>query len=39
VTGRGDGSGRLLVVEKTGHIWIVRDGERSATPFLDLSEW
>ena len=37
VAGPGDGSGRLFVLEKTGRIWIVRDGERSAAPFLDLS--
>ena len=37
VTGAGDGSGRLFVVEKTGRIWVVRDGERSEV-FLDLSE-
>lgn len=37
VTGAGDGSDRLFVVEKTGRIWIVRDGETLATPFLDLS--
>jgi glucose/arabinose dehydrogenase len=36
-TGAGDGSGRLFVVEKTGRVWILRDGVRSATPFLDLS--
>ncbi|NPV67335.1 MAG: glucose dehydrogenase [Anaerolineae bacterium] len=37
VTHAGDGSGRLFVVEQTGRIWIVRDGERLPTPFLDLS--
>lgn len=37
VTHAGDGSGRLFVVEQTGRIWIVRDGERLSTPFLDLS--
>ncbi|MDO9556187.1 MAG: PQQ-dependent sugar dehydrogenase [Coriobacteriia bacterium] len=37
VTGAGDGSGRLFVLEKTGRAWIVRDGVRSAKPFLDLS--
>lgn len=38
VTGAGDGSGRLFVVEKTGRIWTVRDGERSSAPWLDLSQ-
>jgi len=38
VTGAGDGSGRLFVLEKTGRAWILRDGERLATPFLDLSD-
>ncbi len=37
VTGAGDGSGRLFVVEKAGRIWIMRDGKRSKTPFLDIS--
>lgn len=37
VTHAGDGSGRLFVVEQTGRIWIVREGERLPTPFLDLS--
>ncbi len=36
-THAGDGSGRLFVVEQTGRIWILVDGERLATPFLDLS--
>jgi len=36
VTGAGDGSGRLFVLEKTGTAWIVRDGERDSV-FLDLS--
>ncbi len=37
VTHAGDGSGRLFVVEQTGRVWIVEDGMRLATPFLDLS--
>jgi len=37
VTGSGDGSGRLFVLEQSGRVWIVRDGQRSAAPFLDLS--
>ncbi|HKG56532.1 MAG TPA: PQQ-dependent sugar dehydrogenase [Candidatus Limnocylindrales bacterium] len=32
-----DGSGRLFVVDQGGQIWIVRDGKRSDTPFLDIS--
>ncbi len=38
VTGAGDGSGRLFIVEKTGRIWILRDGERSSEPWLDISD-
>ncbi len=37
VTGAGDGSGRLFVVEQLGRIWIVQDGQRLQTPFLDIS--
>ncbi len=33
----GDGSGRLFLVEKPGHIRILRDGRLLDTPFLDLS--
>ncbi len=36
-TGAGDGSGRLFVVEQGGKIWIIKDGQKSATPFLDIS--
>jgi glucose/arabinose dehydrogenase len=40
VTGAGDGSKRLFVVEKTGRVWIwaLKDGKRHAEPFLDLSK-
>jgi glucose/arabinose dehydrogenase len=31
-----DGSGRLFVVDQGGRIWIVRDGQRAETPFLDI---
>jgi glucose/arabinose dehydrogenase len=31
------GDPRLFVVEQTGRVWIVRDGQRSGTPFLDIS--
>src|SRR4051794_29180986 len=37
LTHAGDGSGRMFVVEKTGRIRIVKDGQVLATPFLDLS--
>ncbi|PKQ38503.1 MAG: glucose dehydrogenase [Actinobacteria bacterium HGW-Actinobacteria-1] len=37
VTGAGDDSGRLFVVEKSGLVWIIRDGIRSTQPFLDIS--
>ena len=37
VTGAGDDSGRLFVLEKTGRVWIVKGAER-AEVFLDLSE-
>jgi glucose/arabinose dehydrogenase len=37
LTNAGDGSGRLFVVEQPGRIWIVKDGQKSAAPFLDIS--
>jgi glucose/arabinose dehydrogenase len=37
VTHAGDGSGRIFILEQTGAIWIMRDGERLETPFIDLS--
>ena len=37
VTQAGDGSARLFVVEKTGTIAIVKNGQRATTPFLDIS--
>ena len=36
VTHAGDGSGRLFLVEKAGHILVRRDGEVLAKPFLDI---
>jgi glucose/arabinose dehydrogenase len=36
-TNAGDGSDRLFVGEQGGRVWIVTDGERSSTPFLDVS--
>ena len=37
VTHAGDGSARLFLVEQSGKIWILRDGLRSAQPFLDIA--
>jgi glucose/arabinose dehydrogenase len=36
VTGAGDGTGRLFVVEQIGRIMVVKGGTVNATPFLDL---
>ena len=33
-----DGTQRLFVVDQTGWIWILSDGERLETPFLDLGD-
>ena len=38
VTHAGDGSGRLFVVEQTGSIHILSDGEVLDEPFLDVGE-
>src|SRR3954454_24620891 len=38
LTGSGDGSNRLFVVEQGGKIWVVKDGKKSDTPFLDVSK-
>lgn len=37
VTGAGDGSGRLFVVEQEGRVKIWRDGATVERPFLDLT--
>ncbi len=37
VTHAGDESGRLFLLEQSGKIWILKDGLRSAQPFLDVS--
>jgi glucose/arabinose dehydrogenase len=36
VTGAGDGSGRLFIVEQTGQIRIVKNGALLRRPFLDI---
>jgi uncharacterized repeat protein (TIGR01451 family) len=38
ITYAGDGSGRLFIIEKQGKIYILRDGVRQTTPFLDISQ-
>lgn len=38
IVSAGDRTGRLFVVEKTGTIWILEDGERRPVPFLDLRD-
>ena len=37
VTHAGDGSGRLFVVEQSGAIRVIKDGEVLGQPFLDVS--
>ena len=36
VTGAGDGSGRLFIVEQVGLIRVIMDGRLLPTPFLDI---
>jgi glucose/arabinose dehydrogenase len=38
VTNGGDGSNRIFVVEQTGRVRIIEDGELLEEPFLDVSE-
>ncbi|MBW4521164.1 MAG: PQQ-dependent sugar dehydrogenase [Scytolyngbya sp. HA4215-MV1] len=37
IANAGDGTGRLFVVERNGHVRIVQNGAVLATPFLDIS--
>jgi glucose/arabinose dehydrogenase len=37
VVAANDGSRRLFVIEQAGRIWLVRDGARGETPFLDMA--
>jgi len=32
-----DGTGRLFVVDQVGKIWIIKNGTKLSTPFLDIS--
>jgi glucose/arabinose dehydrogenase len=34
----GDGSGRLFIIEKTGRIRIIQDGQLLEMPFMDIDE-
>lgn len=38
ITGSGDGSGRLFIVEQRGRIKIIKDGIVQAAPFLDITD-
>jgi len=38
VTHAGDGSNRLFVVEQGGNIYVIENGKRLETPFLDVSD-
>ena len=37
VTGAGDGSGRLFIVEQVGRVRVLEDGDLLSTPFIDIS--
>jgi len=37
VTGAGDASSRLFIMDQFGHIWIMQDGALLPQPFLDVS--
>ena len=36
ITNAGDGSQRLFLTTQEGRVWIIEDGERLETPFLDI---
>jgi glucose/arabinose dehydrogenase len=38
ITAAFDGSGRLFVVEQAGKIAIIKNGQKLATPFLDITD-
>jgi glucose/arabinose dehydrogenase len=38
LTHANDGSGRLFVLEQAGMIYVIKDGQRLSTPFLDLTD-
>ena len=38
VTNAGDGTRRLFVVERDGHVYVIRNGTKRARPFLDISD-
>jgi glucose/arabinose dehydrogenase len=38
ITNAGDGSGRLFLVQQDGQIWIVKNNQILAQPFLDISQ-
>src|SRR5258707_2383763 len=37
ITNAGDGSGRMYIVEKKGHISILKNGAKVGQPFLDIT--
>jgi len=38
VTNAGDGSNRLFVLEQSGNIWVIEEGEQLEQPFLNVSD-
>jgi glucose/arabinose dehydrogenase len=38
LTHAGDDSGRVFIIEKPGRIWIMQNGQRLDTPFLDIRD-
>jgi glucose/arabinose dehydrogenase len=39
ITNAGDGSDRLFLVEQAGRIFILKNGQTLAEPFLDIRNW